>query len=223
MSNLFYFFLVHLKNITLLCRSINNKNLNMKKIIFNLAFAGIAIFALASCSNDDDMIVMDNMSQEFETTAKSSQAPGDSSIAEIAIGAGFSELVAALAYVDAEMETGLVNMFLNGTDQYTVFAPNNEAFENLYASLDGVETITDLPSSLVYEVLLYHVVEGRRGSNSVVPKKNYKTIETLLGQTFKVDSDAMIMATGNNAQIIAADISASNGMVHVIDTVILHF
>jgi uncharacterized surface protein with fasciclin (FAS1) repeats len=78
-----------------------------------------------------------------------------------------------------------------------------------------------LPADLVLDVLLYHVVEGRRSSNSVVPKKNIKNISTLLGVNFTVNPQAQITAVGNTANIVAADISASNGVIHVIDAVIL--
>lgn len=70
-------------------------------------------------------------------------------------------------------------------------------------------------------VLLYHVTEGRRAANSVVPPVKDRTIETLLGSTFTVSSNGMITAVGNSASIVKADISASNGVIHVIDTVIL--
>lgn len=147
-------------------------------------------------------------------------APGNDPIAVIAIEGGFNELVEALSYVDSELDAGLVNLFLNGKDQYTVFAPTDDAFMALYDAL-GISDITDLDASLVLDVLLYHVTDGRRASNSVVPRRNYRTIETLLGATFQVTPDAQIMAIGNSANIIAADISASNGVIHVIDQVIL--
>ena len=154
-------------------------------------------------------------------TAGRAPKPGTDSIAEIAIAAGFEELVGALVYVDEELDAGLVDLFLNGTDQYTVFAPTDEAFENLYTAL-GVGGISDLPPELVLDVLLYHVTEGRRAANSVVPRVRDRVITTLLGATFTVHPDATITdIAGQNASIVAADISASNGIIHVIDTVIL--
>jgi uncharacterized surface protein with fasciclin (FAS1) repeats len=48
-----------------------------------------------------------------------------------------------------------------------------------------------------------------------------RTITTLLGETFSVNSEGKIIAIGNSASIVKADISASNGIIHVIDTVIL--
>jgi len=149
-------------------------------------------------------------------------APGEDSIAEIAIGAGFTELVGALLYVDEELDTGLVDLFLNGTDQYTVFAPTNEAFQAVYAVYPEVNDITDLPAELVLDVLFYHVAEGRRAANSVVPPVGDRTITTLLVATFTVDSNGVITdIAGQEANIVAANISASNGIIHVIDTVIL--
>ncbi len=150
-------------------------------------------------------------------------APGDQSIAAIAIGAGFDELVAALAYVDAdeELDVDLVDLFLNGTDQYTVFAPTNEAFEALYGILE-IDEMSDLPPELVLDVLLYHVAEGRRAASSVVPRVGTRTIQTLLGATFSVDPTGTITDFfGQNAKIETPNISASNGIIHVIDTVIL--
>jgi len=150
-------------------------------------------------------------------------APGDQSIAEIAIAADFTELVAALVYVDEELGTGLVDLFMEGTDQYTVFAPTNEAFENLYEA-QGYNDLRDVEPEVVLEVLLYHVVEGRRAANSVVPPVRDRTITTLLGETFTVNRDAEITDfAGQEAEIVAANISASNGVIHVIDTVILPF
>lgn len=57
--------------------------------------------------------------------------------------------------------------------------------------------------------------------NSVVPKQKPRVIETLLGETFAVNKDLSIDAVGNTANITAADISASNGIIHLIDAVIL--
>jgi len=157
----------------------------------------------------------------FAAPPQRAPAPGADSIAEIAIAAGFDELVGALLYVDEELDAGLVDLFLNGTDQYTVFAPTNKAFEDLYAFL-GIDEISDLPAELVLDVLLYHVTEGRRAANSVVPPVRPRVITTLLGVTFTVDSGAVITDLfGQEVNIVAANISASNGIIHVIDTVLL--
>jgi uncharacterized surface protein with fasciclin (FAS1) repeats len=164
------------------------------------------------------------------SASQSALKKGDDPIATIAINAGFDELVAALSYVDDELETGLVDLFLNGTDQYTVFAPPDEAFEDLYALLSNVleteiDEITDLPAEIVLDVLLYHVTDGRRAANSVVPKKNEKKIDTLLEEMFYVRPDLTIRdgLTGlrDDAMIDTPNISASNGIIHVITKVIV--
>jgi uncharacterized surface protein with fasciclin (FAS1) repeats len=155
---------------------------------------------------------------------------GTDPIAVIAIKGGFSELVAALEYVDEELDAGLVDLFLNGTDQYTVFAPTNDAFEDLYALLSTVleadiDQITDIPAPVVLDVLLYHVTEGRRASNSVLPRNRDRKITSLLGEIFEVRSNGTIKdgLTGlrDDAAIDTANISASNGIIHVITQVIV--
>lgn len=176
----------------------------------------IAIFGL-SCQKE--MASPD--SSRIPQVQAAAPARGSEPIAAIAINSGFTELVSALTYVDKELDAGLVNLFLNGKDQYTVFAPTNEAFEALYTKLN-VSGIEELPASLVLNVLLYHVTEGRRAANSVVPKNGSRTIETLLaGATFSVSKNLEIRAVGNTANITWANISASNGIIHVIDQVIL--
>jgi uncharacterized surface protein with fasciclin (FAS1) repeats len=204
----------------------------MKTINFKLfgtvrAFTLIAVLSIAPISCDNQEIEgMDGTnpaSASFSTNLKSANsAPqkGDTPIAGIAINAGFSELVAALSFVDAELDAGLVDLFMNGKDQYTVFAPTNAAFEDLYDTL-GVKGVTELDPQLVLAVLKYHVVEGRRAANSVVPKNGSRTITTLLGTTFSVDSMGKITAVGNMATVTAPNISASNGIIHVVDTVLL--
>jgi uncharacterized surface protein with fasciclin (FAS1) repeats len=159
-------------------------------------------------------------------TAKPNRAPapGNASIAQIAIDGGFTELVGALAYVDEELDAGLIELFLNGTDQYTVFAPTDAAFEDLYDFLE-IDGISDLPPELVHDVLLYHVTEGRRAANSVVPPRNPRTITTLLGASFSVDRTGTITDLfGQEISFVSPDlvnVSASNGIIHVVDTVLL--
>lgn len=192
----------------------------MKKVFTYLTAVSIAFVGLTACDNDNEMIEMSSAQNEEILLAKSAKAPVEKSIATIAVEAGFTELVGALAYVDKELGKSYIDLFANGKDQYTVFAPDNEAFEKLYTAL-GVNDIMGIDPELVEQVLLYHVVEGRRGSNSVLPKNNYKTITTLQGGDFKVDPDGNIMAVGNMTMITGADISASNGMVHIISDVLL--
>lgn len=190
--------------------------LTKTKSLSIIAILSFSVF-FVSCTKDE----IGNTSETTDLSLRNgAPAPGKDPIAKIAIDGGFSELVSALSYVDGELNTGLVNLFLNGKDQYTVFAPTNAAFQNLYSAL-GITKISDLPATLVKDVLLYHVVEGRRAANSVLPKKGTKTITTLLTSSFTVSSQGQITAIGNTANISTANISASNGIIHVIDAVIL--
>lgn len=210
------------------------------KIFALISLGLISALILSACGQNvtgpSDQPTAANSS--FTSSTVPSEAPasqaapkkGDDPIAVIAINAGFDELVAALTYVDDELDAGLVDLFLNGTDQFTVFAPTNDAFGNLYALLSDVlktdiDEITDLPAEVVLDVLLYHVTEGRRASNSVLPKKNYKTITSLLEETFAVRPDGSIQdglsGLRDDAVIDTPNISASNGIIHVITQVIV--
>lgn len=202
------------------------KTLNLKKKLNLRIFAIVAVLATAvltvSCDKANDDYVP-TVSEDLDLKAGKAVKKGDMSIAEIALvdDGEFDELVAALVFVDENLGTGLVDMFLNGTDQYTVFAPVDAAFDSLYSALN-VGGIDELDPNLVLNVLLYHVTDGRRAANSVVPKNQPRTIETLLeGASFKVDSNGKIWAVGNEAMIATPNVSASNGIIHVIDSVLL--
>lgn len=167
--------------------------------------------------------------------------PGGDTIAEIVIAATegepaeFTLLLDAIGYIaetnpDSALITGLFD-----EDQYTVFAPTDAAFLALVGAVAGdldqdilneegpFAAIDDLlGAGTVEAVVSYHVTEGRRASISVLPRKGERTIETLLeGATFSVSAEGEITAVGNSAMIESADNSASNGIIHVIDTVIL--
>lgn len=181
-------------------------------------------FTLTACQKEQLDASLEQASNADASTldiqAKSPAATkGTMTIGQIAAGNGnFTQLVDALDY------TGLLDIFLTGTDQYTVFAPTDQAFMDLYSQL-SITSIRDLPKDLVTNVLLYHVTDGRRFSNSVLPKKNMKTIQTLLDKPFYVNSaggiDTNDAGASANASITTADISASNGVIHIINAVLL--
>jgi uncharacterized surface protein with fasciclin (FAS1) repeats len=208
-----------------------------RKIVFPVVvLAALAMFSV-SCEKEEADVTPRNAEvtstdivadvSEAPTTGEllmrgpGANKPGDMTITAIATGSDdFEELVDALLYVDEELDAGLVALFSNMDVQYTVFAPNDAAFDALYGVL-GIETIRDLDAELVLDVLLYHVTNGRRASNSVLPPMQPKRIQTLLGEYFEVSKDAEIEAIGSTATIIAADISASNGIIHGINAVLL--
>jgi uncharacterized surface protein with fasciclin (FAS1) repeats len=154
-------------------------------------------------------------------TAKSVVVPpSKSSDTIVAIASGnpvFSTLVAAVGCADPAVAVALTS-----GEQLTVFAPTNAAFGALGLTADN---ICALPQGTLTAILLYHVQEGRHFSNSVLPMKpgQSKTIDTLLGQSFWVDAAGSITTTSGatSPSIVAANISATNGVIHVVDAVLI--
>ncbi|MEF8840206.1 MAG: fasciclin domain-containing protein [Haloarculaceae archaeon] len=127
-------------------------------------------------------------------------------IVDVAIAAeGFNVLVAAV------QEAGLVDA-LSGNRQLTVFAPTDEAFGKLGVTADNVDEVDD---EFLLDVLTYHVTPGRRDAESVTTSDE---LPTLNGTKIDVDGTNL---NGDQADIVATDIEASNGIVHVIDGVLL--
>jgi uncharacterized surface protein with fasciclin (FAS1) repeats len=128
-------------------------------------------------------------------------------IVDTAVAAGsFKTLAAAL------QAAGLVET-LKGAGPFTVFAPTDEAFAKIpKADLDAL--LKD--KAKLTAVLTYHVVAGKVLAADVVKLKEAKTVQ---GSMIKIDTSAGVKV--NNANVIKTDILTSNGVIHVIDTVIL--
>lgn len=190
------------------------------------------LFSFVSCNENDPV-------QESQAQFKSFNKPGDQTIFEIVEGfvtgtpPQFTQLAAAIGYVDSELGAGLGDVISTNKGQRTVFAPVDAAFVGLVGVLEDnrpddiapIAGVDDIPAEIVLTVLQYHLTNGRRGSNSVVPDpdEDPKTIQTLLkGASFEVNSDLMITdVAGQPATIVIPNVSASNGMIHAIDTVLL--
>jgi uncharacterized surface protein with fasciclin (FAS1) repeats len=145
----------------------------------------------------------------FGITAGAAQAQ-DADIVDTAVGAGnFNTLVAAVQAAD------LVDA-LKGEGPFTVFAPTDEAFAALPAG-----TVEDLlkPENReqLVAILTYHVVPAKVMSADIVGKT--ATAKTLSGGELAIDATDGV--TVNDAHVVTADIEASNGVIHVIDAVIL--
>jgi uncharacterized surface protein with fasciclin (FAS1) repeats len=123
--------------------------------------------------------------------------------------ANFSTLVAAVK------AAGLVDT-LKGEGPYTVFAPTDEAFAKLP---DGTVESLLKPENKeqLVAVLTYHVLPGKVMSSDIAGKR--MEVETAQGSTAEIDATDGVMIDG--ASVVTADIEASNGVIHVIDTVIL--
>lgn len=192
----------------------------MKRL--TIAFASAATLALAACGGaeedtamtDDDMAMADQMSNDMAM-------PG--TIMEVAQGnPDFSNLVAAV-------QSANLGETLSGAGPYTVFAPNNAAFEKIpqetrdqLMSAEGQEDLSG--------ILTYHVVEGEMMADAVAQAiesagEEGATLTTVNGGTLTamMEGGNVVLrdAQGNTATVTATDVDASNGVIHVIDTVLM--
>ena len=131
-------------------------------------------------------------------------------VVDTAVAAGsFNTLAKALHAAD------LVDT-LKGTGPFTVFAPTDAAFAKLPAS-----TLQDLlkpeNKARLQRILTYHVVSGRVTSAEVVRLASAKAVS---GDTIRISTDGGTVRV-DDAKVVKADIAASNGVIHVIDSVIL--
>lgn len=131
-------------------------------------------------------------------------------IVDTAVGAGqFNTLVAAVK------AAGLVDT-LKGKGPFTVFAPTDEAFAKLpEGTVEGL--LKPENKEKLVAVLTYHVVPGKVMSGDIAGKKTMAA--TVQGSKVSVDATNGVMV--DNAKVIKADIATDNGVIHVIDTVIL--
>ncbi|MEY3181429.1 MAG: hypothetical protein RL583_589 [Actinomycetota bacterium] len=162
-----------------------------------VAGALAAALTLSACSSDSDSAT-ETMTEETSV----------GTIVDVAVGAGnFTTLVAAVTAADL-VET------LSGTGPFTVFAPTDEAFAALPA---GVLDALLLPENkaLLAQILTYHVVSGMVMAADVTDGE----VATVEGQNVKLSTMGGVMV--NQATVVAADVMASNGVIHAIDAVIL--
>lgn len=117
--------------------------------------------------------------------------------------------------IEAVVRVGLVDT-LNGHRRLTVFAPTDAAFEKLFTVL-GVRSVDEIPVETLRTVLLNHVAPGERFSGSVLASSRIR----MLGKGFATPSLRNGVPYIDDARIVAADIDASNGVIHVIDAVLL--
>ncbi len=147
----------------------------------------------------------------FMPTAVQAKAKG-ATIVDVALSVNaesgeFSTLIAAL------QSAGLVGA-LDGKGQFTVFAPTDAAFAKLGLNAENIGT---LDKATLRNILLYHVARGARYAEDVADSSRIRMLNR--GFTFVTVSGSSVFI--NDAQILAVDVKASNGVIHVIDTVLL--
>jgi uncharacterized surface protein with fasciclin (FAS1) repeats len=176
--------------------------MKVTKSIGRMIIARGALLALLAVVGAQPLLAKTGVAEE---TAK----PGN--IVETAVAAGqFKTLAAALE------AAGLIDA-LTGEGPFTVFAPTDEAFAKLPAGT--VESLLKPENKeKLKSILLYHVVPGNVTAKQVM-KLNGRTVKTLEGGSIKVST--MHGVTVDDARVTKTDIQASNGVIHVIDTVLM--
>ena len=171
-----------------------------------VVFAAALLFA--ACSSDGDDESATTTEAPTETTAAPDDAAAESNIVETAVAAGdFTTLVTAVEAADLAGT-------LSGEGPYTVFAPTDDAFAALPEG-----TLDDLladPEALA-NVLTYHVVDG---DVMAADLSDGMEVEALNGETLTITIDGDTVKV-NDATVTTADIVTSNGVIHVIDTVLV--
>ena len=190
----------------------------MKKL--TLALASAASLAIAACAEEpadntgyDDNAAADQMTND-------DMAPG--TIVEVAQGdETFSTLVSAVTAAN-------LGETLSGEGPYTVFAPTNDAFAKIPEA--ALTELTTNDTETLGNILTYHVVEGNIDAATLTQaitdagEAGY-TINTVNGGTLTanvVDGNVILTdAAGGTSTVTATDVAASNGVIHVIDTVLM--
>jgi transforming growth factor-beta-induced protein len=154
----------------------------------------LAVFVFAQCDNDDD----DDNNMQSKSIVALAQENDDLSTLEAAL----------IKYPDLVTTLG-------GSSKFTVFAPTNDAFADLLAAI-GQTSLDDIPEDVLREVLEYHVVQGETLSSQL----SNGEVETVGGEAIDVTvSGGVTLNSGSS--VTTADVRASNGVVHVIDAVLV--
>jgi uncharacterized surface protein with fasciclin (FAS1) repeats len=133
----------------------------------------------------------------------------------------FTSLVAALLRTanEGSPEQNLISV-LSGTGPFSVFAPTNAAFQALLDSNSDWNSLNDIPLSTLIAVLTYHVVPARAYDKDLAGALDINNeLPTAQGTNIKVDLASLTI--NENSQIVAVNTNATNGVIHVINSVLL--
>jgi len=166
----------------------------------------VASLAVAACGGDDDS--SGGAAATPAPAASTMEESMDANIVETAVAAGDFTTLTSLVE-----EAGLAET-LAGEGPFTVFAPTDAAFAKVpEATLDSLAADPEALEA----VLLYHVVEGEARASDVA---ELDSAETLNGASVTLETAGGSVMV-NDAQVVQADVAASNGVIHVIDQVLI--
>lgn len=179
-----------------------------RKLLAPLAVA----VAVAGC--DETPLSPSATDPQFAVSESAAAAkPSDATIVDLAVATdALSTLVFAITTSDADCGTDFAGLLSSKNGQFTVFAPTNAAFDELIDAL-GADTV--LSCDVLPTVLAFHVTRGRHTSTSVLAHKRFRMLS---GETAAIEG-ATIAGAPLNLGLL--NISASNGVVHVVDAVLL--
>jgi uncharacterized surface protein with fasciclin (FAS1) repeats len=161
-------------------------------------------------NNNNKTISRFNNSPKF---AMSDSGSGTDNIVTIASSmADFSTLVTAIKAAN------LVNT-LSGTGPFTVFAPTNDAFDNLESGLLD-KLIKPENKDVLTKILTYHVLSGMNDAAAVL-ELDGETVDTVQGESIQIDIVNDMVVLNDSVNVTKADVMASNGIIHVIDQVLV--
>jgi uncharacterized surface protein with fasciclin (FAS1) repeats len=195
----------------------------MRRAGATLALVAVAGLTVAACSDDDSSDA--SASEPTEDTATSTTAADDNMQSDTAEPATDTTIVDIAAsnpdfstLATAVQAAGLAET-LAGPGPYTVFAPTNDAFAKLPAGT--LETLLEPANKdQLTSILTYHVVPAEVMAADVTAGD----VTTVNGATFSVSTDGGVVISdgqGGTANVVQTDIVASNGVIHVIDAVLL--
>jgi transforming growth factor-beta-induced protein len=179
--------------------------MKMKRMTFRLAACALALGLFTAACGDD------GGSSSAATTAAT---PAAGTIVDVAAGnPQFSILVEA---VEA---AGLVDT-LKGAGPFTVFAPTNDAFAAALTDLGTTKEKLLADTATLKTILTYHVVPGKVLAADVV-KLDGQQVATVAGPKITVKVSGGTVTLNGTTKVVTTDIAASNGVIHVIDKVLL--
>lgn len=185
--------LKHIQSESLTPQKNNNMNTLIRRLTLFIGLPLMALFLITACSDDDDIPTSDDTDQELN-------------IVETAEDAGnFTTLLSVAG------DLGLAETLQN--EELTVFAPTDQAFENLPDGLIG--SLTD---EQLTEIILYHLLEGTVESSQIDAQQDAVTVQ---GERLLLQSNTDGVTINGSTSVISADISASNGVIHAVDEVLL--
>lgn len=199
-----------------------------------VAVSGGALMALGACNNNETTTPADSTAMAPAEGAAmapmaadpmvggAAMSPNETIVANASKASNLSTLVAAV------QAAGLVET-LQGPGPFTVFAPDNAAFDKIPEATRTALMQPDMKADLT-KILTYHVVAGRLTAADIAAQAQANggtaTLKTVQGEELKVsagpnDTWVITDAKGGKSTITQADVAQSNGMVHVVDTVLM--